>query len=292
MLAVTSGLYDLSGQYVDHNYTTRRSIEGMSEDFDDRVPTEQSRVLAGIQRRISAVMRSVENLSAIFCVVVFSRFIGDHVTGVLVDRRHKNSRINTVRSAIHSIARILLKTTVTVQLRRSPDSVSIERLLRAYEFVIVDRFTGDLMLSPSARREWWNAVLAVANRSDPALLSEIAGDRPTEAQFQWVGDQYTALDGEKLLGSWPSRSAFLADAAADQVFRGRLPYWDALSTDQRSRILTGFRLFLDECPTCEGEISVSVGSTHGSMLKQPIVGHCRGCNDRLFECFVVDEHTE
>lgn len=263
----------------------------MSEDFDDRVPTEQSRVFAGIQRRTSAVMRPVEGLRAILCVVVFSRLIEAHVTGVLVDRKHNDSRINTVRSVIHSIGRILLKTIVTVQIRRGPDSVSIERLLRAYDFVVVDRFTGDLMLSPSARREWWDAVLAVANRSDPALLSGFAGDRPTEAQFQWVGDQYTALDGQKLLGSWPSRSAFLADAAADQVFRGRLPYWDELSTDQRSRILTGFRLFLDECPTCEGEISVSVGSTHGSTHEQLISGICQGCDDRLFECFVIDEHT-
>lgn len=264
----------------------------MSEDFDDRVPTEQRRVLSGIQRRISAVMRPVEHLNAILSVVVFSRLIGAHVTGVLMDRTHNGSRINTIRSGIHSIGRILLKTIVTVQIRRSPDSVSIERLLRAYEFVVVDRFTGDLVLSPSARREWWDEVLAVANSSDPALLSGIAGDRPTAAQFQWVGDQYTALDGDELLGSWPSRSAFLADVAADQVFRGRLPYWDELSTDQRSRILTGFRLFLDECPTCEGEISVSVGSTRGSTVEQPIAGICQGCNDRLFEFFVVDEHTE
>lgn len=264
----------------------------MFEDFDGTVPLERRRVISDIRRRMSFSLGLWENLGRILGGVICPWLIGAHVSRLLLNRGYNGSQTNAVRAAIQSLSRTLARTIIRVRIRRNPDAVSVERILKTYEFVSVDCFTGDLVLSPSARREWWEEVLAIIEASEPTLLSEMAGDRATTAQLQWLGNQYIAIDGDELLGVWPSRSAFIADAAADRVFRSRFGYWDQLSTDQRSRILIGFRLFLDECPTCEGEVSISVGSTHVSTGEQPISGICQGCNDRLFEFVVTDGRTQ
>lgn len=260
----------------------------MLDDFDDREPSGRRRVISGIRRRLSIAARQWENLGRIFGVVLRSWVISVHASGLSLDRGYTGSQINSIRAVIQFLGATLAKLVIAAQIRYRPAMVSVERLLKAYELVIVDRFTGDLLLSPSARRDWWAAVLDLTGGSDPALLSEMAGDQATTAQLQVAGNHYIALDGDELLGSWPSRSAVVADAAADRVFRDRLPYWEHLSIEHRSRILTGFRLFVEECPTCEDEISVNVRPERGTTGDQPIVGTCQGCNDRLFEFFVTD----
>lgn len=160
-----------------------------------------------------------------------------------------------------------------------------EAVLLNHGLLTVDPSGTDLAIAPGAAAELRAATAAVnASPSDEETLSELAGVDADGLRFGWEGDAYVARVGHEKVAVWESRSAFLADAAADRVFADRVPGWTDDPLARRTALLGAFRIFLDRCPTCDGEVTVGRDVVTSCCASYDVVaGTCAGCNDRLFE---------
>ncbi|WP_240942995.1 hypothetical protein [Haloferax volcanii] len=112
----------------------------------------------------------------------------------------------------------------------------------------------DFCLTDAVRRAWTDALDAIGADVD-AALSESALVDAESSEFvvdESAGDFAVSVDGAHA-GRWPSREAFLADAAGAVALASELPGWHGLSSRTRGIALGELRLFLDRCPTCGGD---------------------------------------
>ncbi|OVE84583.1 hypothetical protein [Natronolimnobius baerhuensis] len=122
--------------------------------------------------------------------------------------------------------------------------------------VAVDRTeSGQLRLEPSFRAAWTDRLLAIRERG--TRLEALAASLETDArrlELSVEPDGFVATCGRDRVGCWPSNAALLADLAAASVLETRGETWHGFDEDERGRILTALRVFLERCPNCDGEI--------------------------------------
>ena len=120
--------------------------------------------------------------------------------------------------------------------------------------------------------------------ADVAALATLTGVDGDSLSLDWRGGTaFASADGERI-GHWESRAAFLADVAADRVLSDRVDDWTALPLAARSGVLGALRLFVEECPACEGPVSLEERVVESCCTSYDVVaGRCTACNARLFE---------
>ncbi|SDG02629.1 hypothetical protein SAMN04488067_1138 [Halorubrum xinjiangense] len=120
--------------------------------------------------------------------------------------------------------------------------------------------------------------------ADVAALAALTGIDADSLSLDWRGETAFAFaDGERI-GHWESRAAFLADVAADRVLTDRVDDWTTLSLPARSGVLGALRLFVEDCPACEGSVILEERVVESCCSSYDVVaGRCTACNARLFE---------
>lgn len=122
------------------------------------------------------------------------------------------------------------------------------------------------------------------DRDDLAALAALTGLDRDELSLDWRGGAGFAYAGEERIGHWESRPAFRADAAADRVLTGLDGDWADRPLAQRSAVLGALRLFVEDCPTCAGDVALEEGVVESCCSSYDVVaGRCAGCDARLFE---------
>ncbi|ELZ38400.1 hypothetical protein C471_10580 [Halorubrum saccharovorum DSM 1137] len=120
--------------------------------------------------------------------------------------------------------------------------------------------------------------------ADVAALAGLTGVDEDGLSLRWRGDAAFAHAGDERIGHWESRSAFLADVAADRALTARLDDWESLPLASRSGALGALRLFVERCPTCEGPVQLEERVVESCCSSYEVVaGRCTACNARLFE---------
>lgn len=83
---------------------------------------------------------------------------------------------------------------------------------------------------------------------------------------------------------WESRAALLADMAAVPELRQRTVGWDEMDLQVRGRLLNGVRVFAEECPSCDGQVTFSEENVESCCRSIDVVAlECEECGDRLLE---------
>lgn len=154
----------------------------------------------------------------------------------------------------------------------------------------------DLCLTDAFRAAWHERIdeLAAGDAARADLAATL--DVPEAAlQFEEHGEAFVALaegdprpdggvGGRRRVGQWESRGAFIADMAGARALRGRYQGWDGLTPVERGRVLNGLRLFLDRCPTCDGDVTFGEDTVESCCRSIDVVAvTCDACGDRLFE---------
>ncbi|WP_424013893.1 hypothetical protein ACOZ35_12520 [Halorubrum xinjiangense] len=159
--------------------------------------------------------------------------------------------------------------------------------------ILVETPAGDdSAFAPDFAAAWRAAVEADepsrgADRNGPDDLAALAGltglDRDA-LSIDWRGGAAFAFaDGERI-GYWESRPAFRADVAADRVLTATRDDWSALPLADRSGILGALRLFVEECPACDGTVALEERVVESCCSSyDAVAGRCAGCDARLFE---------
>lgn len=161
---------------------------------------------------------------------------------------------------------------------------------------IVFEGSDDLQLLPAFERAWRIAIDDVGT-GDMSIKAEIAQQLATLGGFdtetiELVEDPnaFKVWYGEELVASWESRAACIADMAAADIVHEYDRWWHERPLAMQAELLGALRLFLDRCPVCHGEITLSLAVVSSCCYDYNVVATtCNGCNARLFEVEVDGE---
>lgn len=144
----------------------------------------------------------------------------------------------------------------------------------------------DADLTPNFRDEWTErmAVLGESEIEAEDVRAAFCAD-----SISRYGEQSFVLNGNQSL-RWGSQAALVADVAAAELLRTRLDEWPELDGDRRRSLLMGLRFCLDQCPSCDGRLSVTEDRVDPCCQKPHLVAEsvCDGCGAVIADAAVVE----
>ncbi len=94
---------------------------------------------------------------------------------------------------------------------------------------------------------------------------------------------FVTVDGRRA-GRWESDAALLADLAGFDVLEARLADWESLPLETQSQLVASLRVFVEQCPSCEGEISIGEETVESCCRAHEIYAiTCDDCGARVIE---------
>ncbi len=146
---------------------------------------------------------------------------------------------------------------------------------------VVEPDGDDLELTGDFRRDWQSAIDSV--RGDPAERVGTLLDLD-EPGIEDRGIACVVTDGEVDVARWPSEPALVADLAAIPALRRRADNWELLSRVEQGQLLSGLRIFLETCPSCNGPLSFDEEEVESCCRTVDVVTYdCDDCGARIFE---------
>ncbi|WP_135830300.1 hypothetical protein [Halorussus halobius] len=143
----------------------------------------------------------------------------------------------------------------------------------------------DLCLDESFADEWYDHMDAIREGgTEKSDLSDVLDLDEGELSFDEHDDALVARYDGGRLGQWESRAALIADLAAAKALEGRYADWGRLSVTNRSRVLSGLRIFLETCPDCGGDITMEQDTVESCCRTMDVVAvSCADCDARILE---------
>ncbi|WP_299270570.1 hypothetical protein [Halorientalis sp.] len=156
--------------------------------------------------------------------------------------------------------------------------------------VLVEQSHGDLGLTPAFAAEFREQVERERDEdADREAVADIVGTDAESLAFEEYGSAFVARTGEQTVGRWESHAAFLADVAAGRVLSDYYDDWDDIDPAGRGRLLAGFRLFVERCPACDGQVRFGQEVVESCCRTIDVVAvTCGDCDSRLFEVDASD----
>lgn len=142
----------------------------------------------------------------------------------------------------------------------------------------------DLCLDSLFRTEWRSKMSAAADDVDAAVYHLLPADVEEPATVELRGESVVARVADATVAEWPSRAAFVADAAGAAVLASADAEWADRGFAERTRLLAGLRLWLDRCAVCDGHVDLGEETVESCCRSQQVVAaSCRSCGARIFE---------
>ncbi|RLM53634.1 hypothetical protein DVK02_12335 [Halobellus sp. Atlit-31R] len=167
------------------------------------------------------------------------------------------------------------------------DPAEIERFLADVDALERCRGGEDLCLTTDFKASWEAQMICQAadDRSvSELLLFEGLDVDPNALAVEQRPSAFVAVAGSTIIGRWESESAYLADVAADAVLHARSTVWETLGYETRLEVLGALRLWLDQCPACDGPVTLDEETVESCCRSFEVVAaSCDGCGTRLFE---------
>lgn len=142
----------------------------------------------------------------------------------------------------------------------------------------------DLCLTPDVREAWERELQALESDPDRETLLSLLGIDVEAVTFQEYGSAFRAHADGRVVGTWESEAAFLADLAAARVFADYYPGWETLEPTVRGQLLNGLRLFVETCPKCGGTPTFGADTVESCCSAYEVAAvSCEHCDVRIFE---------
>ncbi|GAA0506210.1 hypothetical protein SAMN04488066_101140 [Halorubrum aquaticum] len=160
--------------------------------------------------------------------------------------------------------------------------------------LLEDPVVDDFVLEEGFHDAWRREARTLADAdADEAALAEFLEFDPGSIALVDRGHAYAAYIEDEPAGRWESRQAFLADLAAADVLEAYWDDWKGLSTARRSELLGSLRLFVETCPTCDGDVTLGTTVVESCCRQYDVLAAtCEACGARLFEADVDPETIE
>lgn len=142
----------------------------------------------------------------------------------------------------------------------------------------------DLCLSSQFREEWYKQMdrISESETEREALAETLKTDG--EIAFVDHGEAFTAHIDGRSIGQWESHAAFVADLAAARELPQWINQWDHLYVAEQGTLIRGLRVFIDLCPSCEGQVTPEKQTVESCCREHTVLAiSCDDCGARLFE---------
>jgi hypothetical protein len=156
--------------------------------------------------------------------------------------------------------------------------------------VLEEKPHGDLGLTPAFAADFRERVERERDEdSDREAVAAIVGIDAAELAFEEYGTAFVAHADGRNVGRWESRAAFLADVAAGRALSDYYDGWADTGPAGRGQLLAGLRLFVEQCPACDGQVRFGQEVVESCCRTVDVVAvTCEDCNSRLFEVDASD----
>lgn len=145
----------------------------------------------------------------------------------------------------------------------------------------------DLCLTTDFQEAWRERIQSVRThdlgeqRLADALNVPTTDDQITVKQ---QGDAFVAYTDDAVLGQWSSQAAVIADIAAATELNNRFSDWSDLVPAEIARVLMSLRIFIEQCPDCDGSVQVEQELVESCCRSYDVIASaCQDCDARLFE---------
>lgn len=168
-----------------------------------------------------------------------------------------------------------------------PDDIEPERVLQDIGAIEECENGDDLCLTQAFEEHWWDNMASL--RDSDTTHEDLAALLDVDTQEITVNthdDAITATVNGNKIGQWESRAVLIADIAAAKEFAtSGNALWHSLRTDQQGTVLNGLRVFLSQCPACDGPIDFESSITVRSCCQymDVMAASCGDCGARIFE---------
>lgn len=143
----------------------------------------------------------------------------------------------------------------------------------------------DLCLTDGFRSDWDDEIARLReNETDRAALLGLLNVEERNVEFREHGTAFQAFVDGTPVGTWESEAAYIADLAAAKALVSYHPNWTRLSIEAKSQLLSGLRLFIEDCPACGGEPTFGADTVESCCSRYEVAAvSCTDCDARLFE---------
>lgn len=142
----------------------------------------------------------------------------------------------------------------------------------------------DLCLTPNFHSIWNERIDMFDENQDIKNLQVTLDTSLEQLSFKESGDALVASTEEKVIGQWPSPAAVTADVAAAEGLKQQYPDWNQLNPIEKINVLMSLRVFLKECPNCQGSTSLGQEVVDSCCHSYDVaVLQCVECKAKLFE---------
>ena len=163
------------------------------------------------------------------------------------------------------------------------EGVDPEDVLSSLDAVEPCAAENDLCLTDAFAEAWYEEISRLRDEDARrrALADLFEADSIT---VKTTDGRVSVFDGRTRLARWPSEGALLADLAADRVLDTRAADWSDLEPRHRFGVLTGLRVFLDECPICGGRVELGENTVESCCRSWDVFTvSCTACDTGLLE---------
>lgn len=151
----------------------------------------------------------------------------------------------------------------------------------------------DLCVAPAFQRRWRHHIGVLrekdteAKKADVAELFELDD---VDHQIREFGGSASVIVDNRQVGQWESDASFIADLAADKVFREWSTDWLDYHIANRSQLLNSIRMFIERCPACDAPVTMGQETVESCCRTMDVVAvSCSDCDSRIFEVELTPE---
>lgn len=174
-----------------------------------------------------------------------------------------------------------------------PISIEPERFLREANAVTPCINGTDLCLTREFRNAWRQQDGNVGNDINSDAVRRAFAEPSGNLDIEDAGDGFVAVDEGKVIHQWPSSAAVNTDVSAANLLEERLSNWNQLTPIERGRVLASLRVFREQCPDCNGSITLGQEVVESCCSSHDVVvAACLECDVQLLELEWADELQE
>ncbi|WP_217920464.1 hypothetical protein [Halolamina sp. CBA1230] len=148
----------------------------------------------------------------------------------------------------------------------------------------------DLCLDSLFRTSWRSEMAPAAEDLDDAIYRLLPSSFDDSVDVGFRGGAVVTQVSGTTVAEWPSRAAFVADAAGAAALAEVDSKWADRGFQERTKLLGGLRLWLDRCSICDGSVELSEDTVESCCRSVNVVeASCTSCGARIFEAELPDE---
>ncbi|WP_255169236.1 phage holin family protein [Natrononativus amylolyticus] len=142
----------------------------------------------------------------------------------------------------------------------------------------------DLCLADGVREEWRARIAGRRGGDRRQQVADFLESEPDAVEVTTTDDHVVVRHNGRLAARWESDAALLADLGGMDLLATHVPSWEQFDLEDRSQVVNGLRAFVEDCPTCDGTVSIDEETVESCCRSHEVYAvTCEECGARVLE---------